>query len=149
MVVCIDIIKSRRRIGCWTQEMRPPSWTGHTQSCVAAEDTRCQTTVQHIPAQIGGPSQTAPGGLLFRRRHSLASTTIILICCHRLWLCVSQDNHICQTRLSCAAEREHEKEALQNSPLSGVLAHRPTKTIVCLYISNVFIHCLCRLCIYL
>ena len=27
-------------------------------SCVAVEDTICQSTVQHIPAQISRPSQT-------------------------------------------------------------------------------------------
>ena len=26
---CIDIMRSRRGIDCWAQEMRPPSWSGH------------------------------------------------------------------------------------------------------------------------
>lgn len=40
-------------------------------------------------------------------------------------VCVSQNKAAphCLSHLSWPAEREHEKEALQNSPISGVLAH--------------------------
>ena len=42
-------------------EKRLPSQTTHTFVCIAAEDMRCQSPVQHIPAQIGRPSQTRLG----------------------------------------------------------------------------------------
>lgn len=43
--------------------MRPPSWTSHHPP--AAEGTGSQSTEQHIPVQISGPSKTGHEGLLF------------------------------------------------------------------------------------
>ncbi|KAG5286277.1 hypothetical protein AALO_G00013010 [Alosa alosa] len=60
------LCQSRHSIGCWKQEMQP---------LVAAEETRCQSNVQHIPAQIGGPSQTGLGGLLFTKQLPCSRTT--------------------------------------------------------------------------
>ena len=61
----IDIIKRRRRIGLLSAGNVAAILNRSYSCCIAAEQTRCQSTVQPIPAQTGGPSQAGPGGLLF------------------------------------------------------------------------------------
>ena len=61
----IDIIKSRRHIDLLAGRNAGAILEQSYSCCIAAEDKGCQSTVQHIPAQIDGPLQTRLGwGLL-------------------------------------------------------------------------------------
>ena len=118
LVLNLDIRKSRRRIGLLGAR-NTAAILGRSYSCSgAAENTGSQSIVRHIPAQIGGPSQTGLKGSLFRRSHSLASTTIILTRCH--WLCLCCTTLPNSALLNCTRrnEKKEEKEALQNSQYS-------------------------------
>ena len=99
--------------------------------CVAAEDTRCQSTVQHIPVQIGGPLRTGLGrGITFQEKIQFGI-----------------DNHHSDL-LSLVVSVFHNIRLRHVAKLTSLEPRKGARDIY-IWISNVFIYSLWRLCVYI